>query len=346
MLTIELKPRQKRSSLDQTVAELQRFQLEHSRLPTSEEYDRIARGGPQRDYHFMSTAVLRRKFNSSYYDALSALGFTPQRLPQYHQLDEVWHRLGLPFHSEIRLTIEGKHYFLDFKVQDGAQTYFVEVDGHSHYSIRSIYHRDNRKGLSPKESFQKKLQRDALITQYCAEQNWPLLRFEYYQFLSLTLEQFREVAAGRQSGLSFAEEEHFITQATTLYQAGTPLKLIAAELHVGLRKLMRLRDSGALGPVHQTLKQKIEAADVQIQHLLAQGLSIAAVARELNFPEKTLMQYLSVDGMQRRLTQAQVTRDQILLLIAQGKRPKEIMSILGVSRSYIGAVRRGAKNAN
>lgn len=192
---------------------------------------------------------------TDYYSFLSCLGFEnlvraeEGESTHYSVLSKIYPGLK----KEIPFKIEGSTYRVDYCIQHDGKTLYVEVDGASHYTIKSKHLKIAAcsLGVSVESLLDKRIQRDLKISNHLKTLGLVLVRFNYHELMSMSPEKIKETL-----GLALAGVEKS-TRADRLDDRQVALDLILEGVPI-------LEASKRMGYGETTLRAWVHASEVKI----------------------------------------------------------------------------------
>ena len=209
--------------------------------PTRTEYEILREQlGLSRQGHAIIDSTGSPFFRRKFIEVTEALGFpAPPTGNKAHYLK--MKSFGIPFTYEITITVQGHKYRIDYMLEHPEfGLVYVEIDGSSHLSVRSIYHNFKHQKLTPEESFKKKQESDKLKEEYIHSKGSILIRINYHQFLRLNSQSFEDLLRKKiPQGSSFNVRFDPVDEKTVreLLSMGMPQSQIAKILNVSEGKI-------------------------------------------------------------------------------------------------------------
>lgn len=161
--------------------------------PNQNEFDRYAKQ--------LGYSIWLRGWRTRYTDfeshrrLMEFLGFEFNSNTLHSKLETKIQTLGLRYKTEIPISIEDQLFRVDFLLDYKGFQVYLEINGSSHYSQDSFYHKNGGFGRfsSKRESFEKKIKRDKLLRGYFNERKLLFVELEYHHFLRMSITEILDI---------------------------------------------------------------------------------------------------------------------------------------------------------
>lgn len=171
--------------------------------------------------------------------------------------------MGFKFLAEHKVSDEPRR-FIDFLVEYNNTLFALEIQGSSHYSPDSVYHKlwSNDKN----SSFASKVERDSYVKQCCVNLGYIYVDVEHWHFLGLDRDSLAQIFQERAQGVQPARQKldahrrYDPDQIQAWLYEGESAKAIARKLEVSQLIVQRLiQRHGLVNPRARKAPQDLRA---------------------------------------------------------------------------------------